>query len=84
MSSYEEIFYLCPTCFEVCLVPREGHPHRMLACRAGELGDERRKPPMDPHGRLLSRAPRWYLEAAARIRAGAARSEGMHDQQGSG
>jgi hypothetical protein len=57
------IFYLCPKCFEVREVSREEHRHRMLRCEPGDPGSERRKPPVDARGHLMTRAPRWYLEA---------------------
>ena len=59
----ETIFYICPTCFQVCDTPKQGHTHRMLKCRAGDWDDPRRKPVRDRFGNLVSRAPRWYLEA---------------------
>jgi hypothetical protein len=60
-------FYLCPTCFEACKTPKEGHNHAMLSCYAGKPGDERRKPMTDIYGNYVSRAPRWFLEATGQI-----------------
>jgi hypothetical protein len=62
MSGVEK-FYICPICFRVCETDEECHEHRMIECRPGELGEERRKPVADRFGNLVSRAPRWYLEA---------------------
>lgn len=55
--------YICPTCFETSARKEKSHLHPMLLCNIGELGDECRKPVKDQYGRLVSRAPRWYLEA---------------------
>ena len=63
------MFYLCPTCFRVCEEIPEKHNHPMLACIAGQPGDERRKPVADQFGNYVSRAPRWYLEARGVISA---------------
>jgi len=41
----------------------------MLVCKPGEPGSERRKPLVDRSGNLLSRAPRWFLEATGWINA---------------
>ena len=59
----EQVFYICPICFRVCETESECHEHRMVLCETGHPGDERRKPVPDPFGNLVSRAPRWYLEA---------------------
>jgi hypothetical protein len=60
----DEIVYMCPICFKVCDSEEECHRHKMLACNTGEPGDERRKPLRDRFGNYVSRAPRWFLEAA--------------------
>jgi hypothetical protein len=65
----ESVFYICPVCFQVCDTEQECHAHRMVECDAGEFGDERRKPVSDRFGNLVSRAPRWFLEAVGWIRA---------------
>lgn len=64
----ETIFYICPICFQVCEDEKECHAHRMVECNPGEYGDDRRKPVSDRFGQLVSRAPRWYLEAVGWIR----------------
>ena len=64
----EERFYLCPVCFRVCDTDQECHEHRMIECNVGKVGDDRRKPVMDKYGNLVSRAPRWYLEAVGSLR----------------
>ena len=60
---HREVFYLCPICFRVCESEAECHDHVMILCDTGQIGDERRKPIEDRDGKLVSRAPRWYLEA---------------------
>jgi hypothetical protein len=59
----EKTIYICPVCFQVCDSVKECHAHRMIACNPGRPGDKRRKPVEDRFGKLVSRAPRWYLEA---------------------
>ena len=63
----ENVFYICPICFQVCESEQECHAHRMVECYPGEPGDERRKPVTDHFGQIVSRAPRWYLEAVGWI-----------------
>ena len=59
------VLYVCPVCFDVTSTPpdRLGHDVKLVVCHPGEPGDERRKPPVDEHGHVMTRAPRWYLEA---------------------
>ena len=66
--TYNTDFYICPICFQVCETEMECHQHQMVACRTGDVGDARRKPVLDIHGRLVSRAPRWYMEAVGWIK----------------
>ncbi|MFC2025674.1 hypothetical protein ACFLUC_00600 [Chloroflexota bacterium] len=35
----------------------------MLECNVDELDDSKRKPIRDNFGNMVSRAPRWYMEA---------------------
>jgi hypothetical protein len=63
----KDMFYMCPVCFQVCDSDKECHAHRMVSCRPGPPGDARRKPVEDRFGKLVSRAPRWYLEAVGTI-----------------
>jgi hypothetical protein len=64
------VFYLCPLCFRRSEIDGECHEHRMVACDVGDWADERRKPIIDADGRVLSRAPRWFLEAVGRVSVG--------------
>jgi hypothetical protein len=60
-------FFICPMCFRICDADQECHQHRTLRVDAGPPGDARRQPVNDRFGRMVSRAPRWYLEATGRI-----------------
>lgn len=62
-------FYICPRCFEVREFTRASHRHRMVRCDPGAADSDRRKPPVDGRGQLITRAPRWYLEAVGILRA---------------
>ena len=64
----EQVIYICPICFRVCESEAKCHEHLMVICETGQPGDERRKPITDRFGKLVSRAPRWYLEAVNRER----------------
>ena len=63
----EEVFYICPVCFQTCDTEMECHEHRALECFAGKPGAPCRRPLQDRFGQFVSRAPRWYLEAQNRI-----------------
>lgn len=60
-------FYLCPTCFKSSPVEDKTHLHVMLYFGPGTPQDQRRRPLMDAQGRLLTHAPRWFLEAVGWI-----------------
>ncbi|MEW5829349.1 MAG: hypothetical protein AB1846_10705 [Chloroflexota bacterium] len=62
------VFYLCPTCFHASGAPDPGHEHPLLRVDPGPPGDDRRKPATDGSGRMLSAAPRWFIEAVTRSR----------------
>ena len=66
----EKILYICPVCFQTCESETECHAHKMIECNLGHFGDERRKPVIDNFGNMVSRAPRWYLEAVGWISVG--------------
>jgi hypothetical protein len=59
--------YLCERCFSAAeapgVCPRGHGPLRH--CVVGAFDDPRRRPPTDTHGRLLSRAPRWWVQFGA-------------------
>jgi hypothetical protein len=59
----QEIF-LCPNCLlpgaEAGACPACGHTR--VSCRPGDPDDPCRRPLMDQRGRVLSRAPLWWLQ----------------------
>jgi hypothetical protein len=61
------LFYLCPRCFSAADAPgpcpRCGAPR--ARCALGALDDPLRRPLMDDAGRVLCRAPRWWLDHTA-------------------
>jgi hypothetical protein len=59
----DELFFICPVCFAACESGRDCHDHAMVCCQVMAPDDARRRPIQDASGRLLSRAPRWFLEA---------------------
>jgi len=60
--SDEVVFYICPKCFKICEQPDEEHKHNLIQCRPLKLTEAQRKPLYDENGKLLTRAPRWFLE----------------------
>ncbi|MDQ4076085.1 MAG: hypothetical protein M3220_07540 [Chloroflexota bacterium] len=57
------IVYICEICFRASDTPDTCcGGHRMVRCDAGEPGSERSRPLYDDEGRLLTHAPRWWLE----------------------
>ena len=65
MTEEKKIYYICPKCLDMTQAPpdHKGHEGRLIAVSPGPWDDERRKPPLDAHGHVMTRAPRWYLEA---------------------
>jgi hypothetical protein len=57
-----KVVYFCPTCFEVSESAAHNHAHPMLRLDPGAWSDTQRKPPTDPAGQLMSRAPLWFLQ----------------------
>ena len=58
-----QIFYLCPKCFKLTEDDEEGHRHGLMRFDAKKLSEEQRKPLFDENGRLVTRAPIWFLDA---------------------
>jgi hypothetical protein len=56
-------FYFCPVCFVASRVQDSCHEHEMVAISLRTADDRQRRPISDGKGRLLSRAPLWFLEA---------------------
>ncbi len=65
-----QMIYICPQCFKISDTLGHCHGCPMLCCAPGKPGDWRSKPVSDGHGRIWSRAPRWFLEAAGWVQAG--------------
>ncbi len=65
----QQAFYLCPTCFETSETFDRRHPHNMIRVEPAGLDDEQRRPILDDEGRVMTRAPRWFLEAVS-VKAG--------------
>lgn len=69
----DERLYLCPNCFAVPEEAMVGEPCVMcghfplLECKPGAADDPCRKPLMDGDGDLLTRAPKWWVEAYKRL-----------------
>jgi hypothetical protein len=63
MATDITLLYICPHCFSADSAP--GHcPHcgqPRVECDARDPDNPCRKPPMDAEGRLLSRAPLWWV-----------------------
>ncbi len=67
MSIEPTVLYICPNCFSAETSPGEC-PHcqrERVECDPGKPDNPCRKPPMDKDGRLLSRAPLWWLIRSA-------------------
>lgn len=68
MASEHDIFtsrevYVCRVCHLVGWRPLTCHPGQSVQCNAGAPGDERSKPLFDAEGRLVTRAPKWWVDA---------------------
>lgn len=61
-----QIFYICPVCFNASEIAIECHEHMMIECRIDYEDADSFKPIYDSEGRLKTRAPRWFFEAAGR------------------
>ena len=59
--------YICPRCFSADAAagpcPRCGPPRQQ--CEVGSPGSEFRRPPRDATGRVLCRAPLWWVVRGA-------------------
>ncbi len=65
----EKVLYICHTCCRLFEQFPDSHEHGdVIECEIGDLGDERRKPLVDENGHIMTRAPRWYLEAIGVIK----------------
>lgn len=63
-------FYLCPTCFAASTRDQHLHEHRMITVSLRGMEVDQRRPLVDASGRLLTRAPRWFVASTHPIAAG--------------
>ena len=62
MAGVPQMLYICPICFRASSEVDVCHNRPMFCCDAGDWGDECRKPLIAPDGRILTHAPRWWLQ----------------------
>ncbi len=62
--------YVCRVCHLVGKRPLTCHPGKSVQCDAGEPGDERSKPLFDGEGHLVTRAPKWWVDACFQGKSG--------------
>ena len=67
MPAEPTVLYVCPNCFSVDKAPGTCPEcgHTRVECDPGDPDNPWRRPPTDAEGRLLSRAPLWWLARAA-------------------
>ncbi len=63
MTDATRAIYVCRICHRVDQRPMTCHPGQSVKCDAGTFGDERSRPLFDKNGRLVTRAPKWWVEA---------------------
>jgi len=61
LQEEHRIVYVCEVCLHCSTEPGIHHSRPMLQCDAGCPGDECSKPIESADGRLLTRAPRWWI-----------------------
>lgn len=64
----ERTVYICRVCHLVGTRPLTCHSGQSVRCSAGAAGDERSKPLFDAQGRLVTRAPKWWVDACFRAK----------------
>ncbi|MCL4489325.1 MAG: hypothetical protein M1570_14535 [Chloroflexi bacterium] len=55
--------YICRVCHSVDQRPTTCHPGKSVQCDIGDFGDERSRPLFDKKGNLVTRAPKWWVDA---------------------
>ncbi|MBI5305625.1 MAG: hypothetical protein HY868_26080 [Chloroflexi bacterium] len=55
--------YVCRVCHRVGARTLTCHVGKSAKCNAGAPGDERAKPLYDAQGNLVTRAPKWWVDA---------------------
>ncbi len=61
MADRPQVVYVCAHCLKVAVAQEICHDEEMLECECGSPGDERSRP-ITVQGRLVTRAPRWWVE----------------------
>lgn len=61
--SVNRTVYICRVCHLVGRRPLTCHPGKSVQCDAGEPGDDKSKPLFDRKGKLVTRAPKWWVDA---------------------
>jgi hypothetical protein len=63
-----EQVYLCPRCFEAQSSPGNcpNDGEELLGCRPGDPDDPCRRPLMNNQGKIVARAPVWWLQYSVR------------------
>lgn len=59
--------YICRVCHRVGERALTCHPRASVKCDAGTPGDERSMPLFDSQGHLMTRAPKWWVEACFKL-----------------
>jgi hypothetical protein len=63
MGKSERTIYICRVCHQVGAHPLHCHRGKSHKCAIGQPGDERSMPLFDAQGQLVTRAPKWWVEA---------------------
>ncbi len=63
MATTGRTVYICRVCHRVGQRPLSCHAGKSVKCDAGAPGDERSKPLFSADGHLLTRAPKWWVDA---------------------
>ncbi len=61
--------YVCRVCHRVGQRPLTCHPGASAKCDAGVPGDVLSMPLFDTHGHLVTRAPKWWVDACFKLKA---------------
>lgn len=67
-EEFAEIVYLCPKCLQgqEAAGPCPNDGTQLIECEPGSRDDPARRPIIDNEGRVLTRAPRWWLNVTVR------------------
>jgi len=56
------VIYVCTQCLRISPNEATCHNEAMIECDCGLPGDERSRPVMTAQGKLVTHAPRWWVE----------------------